>query len=422
MNIKEKVEAVLKIGDHGTIAREIPSIIDAENQAKESIEQILVSHLLDTQPPMRMSAAIGLYAMTHAHMGGATIEDNIQRASIRPESLEALVAAVLVETNFKIKFEQLWALSVQSFKGELAKYAGLLGRIIEATLSSNSPAPQEMLERLNYAYEKLKRERPDLLLRKQAEIKKRELIGYAATGIPFILTDRKNPEVVLVYNYNLEAWLPPGGHFEPGEGEVPDDILVKKIAEETGANCKAVWEARSFDSPLDDTISVLPTPSFVLFEDLRAMKNGSPEIHTHHYDLNYICQVTSDSIDKIGQGKLRAIRVPLGQVLKAKANEYKQIIQKSILEQAKPTGMAHTVPDNVVERILISLGILREHLMPGKRERIGGLLAEVFVSDSSKLKLQGNLWTTEGLSPPGQNRAPDLKSILERKPVLAKAC
>ena len=38
--------------------------------------------------------------------------------------------------------------------------------------------------------------------------------------------------VLLLFHRNLQRWLPPGGHVEPGE--TPDEAAVREVREETG--------------------------------------------------------------------------------------------------------------------------------------------------------------------------------------------
>ncbi len=43
---------------------------------------------------------------------------------------------------------------------------------------------------------------------------------------------REDGKVLLNWNKNLQAWMPIGGHIEPGEN--PEQAIIREVAEETG--------------------------------------------------------------------------------------------------------------------------------------------------------------------------------------------
>src|SRR5947208_16523451 len=109
MTMREKITALLESGDADAIVREIPTLITSTNR-KEEIESILSNYFLDERSNIRSNAAMAIYAMTHAELGGVSTADNIKRSSVRPTTLERLIAAVVVESEAKVRAEQLCAL------------------------------------------------------------------------------------------------------------------------------------------------------------------------------------------------------------------------------------------------------------------------------------------------------------------------
>lgn len=364
--LEKQLERLLAGSDPDEIVRALPGLI-SDRPAKIRIERYVGSQLLSSDRALRHSAAVALYALTHSDLGGSSTAEKHRIASIEPETFERLICAVAVEPSAAVRAEQLWAMVAQSFEGALSVYARLVARLIEAALSATSfGISMETLERLTYGYEQIKRRAPVEDMLENPVPARRDLIGYAATGLPFLSGDPANPVVVLVYNFSLSAWLPPGGHFDPGDTSIPDQTLVRKVREETGADCEILWEGREFSA--NGASSVRPTPSFVLFEDLRAMNRLPTEVHAFHYDLNYICRIPTESIDKLGSGKLPTIKVPMGSVAAAGTSDRRSRIEALVKEQA-PEGTGQQIPPDAVERILISLGILGRHLNPRRRER-----------------------------------------------------
>ena len=255
MALRHALEQALSSDDPDVIVRTIREHVGSSHGLKNEAESVLVAHLLSEEKRQRINAAIGLYALTHIKLTEPT-----GRASIGSDTFEKLLAAAVVEADPVVRADQLWALGSQDFNGPLSHYASIVARLIEAIFFTTAPVSKETLDRLLYVYEKIRRQCPSIALLKEPKPKERSLLGYAVTGLPFILDDLNNPEVVLVFNYNLGAWLPPGGHFNPGIDEIPTERLVAKIREETGARCTVMWESRRFSKGSGE-IAILPSPS-----------------------------------------------------------------------------------------------------------------------------------------------------------------
>jgi hypothetical protein len=395
MTKREDVERILSTGDPDVVVREIRRIAETSgvDVKRTVIETVVCEYLLHESADIRSSSALALYALTQANFGGASVSENIKRASVDAATLERLFAAITVERDPRVQADMLWALMVQDYSDHLSAYAGLVAKTIEAMLWTPFPASQDTLERLVYGYNQLRTQLPSLRLRANIEPSKRELIGYAATGLPFVLEDLSQPHALLVYNFNLGIWLPPGGHFEPNVGELPDHALITKIRRETGTVCTPVWEARKFQRPME--VSVLPAPSFVLFEDLRGMQPSPVEIHAFHYDLNYICQVSPESVRKIGTGLLPTIRVPLGDLTATDMPAKREQVRERVLN-AIPSNDQRRIDDSVLERILLSLDILQSNLAKRRRERlVDTVLAMIQLLKKGAARSPENLWTIE---------------------------
>jgi hypothetical protein len=201
------------------------------------------------------------------------------------------------------------------------------------------------------------------LLRKQRSYSSKSVeatkLGYAATGVPFVLTDPTQPELVVVHNENLQAWLPPGGHFDPDLQDIPSEKVLRKIQEETGSTATLLWKAGDFERR--DTARPLPAPSFVLLEDLTKLKSKDP--HDYHFDLNYICRINDEAVGDLGTGAKRVVRVPLGELEREpRMNQIKRRIREAVRSEAPKLAQA-TVTDDVVERVVRSLELLRTYAM-----------------------------------------------------------
>jgi MarR family len=189
-------------------------------------------------------------------------------------------------------------------------------------------------------------------------------VGFAATGLPFVLAEPNEPEIVLIHNANLDAWLPPGGHFHPELQEIPSEKVVRKIKEETGATSEILWRAPRFETRT--TAKPLPGPSFVLLEDLRELPGGETELHTYHHDFNYICRVTDESVREIGTGSSPAVRVNLSRL--PEGTYRAEAVRRRIAEAITETHREHEraiVTDDVIDRVVQSLTLLEAN-RPGE--------------------------------------------------------
>ena len=85
---------------------------------------------------------------------------------------------------------------------------------------------------------------------------------------------------MLLWHNKIGAWLPPGGHIDPGE--LPEEAAVREVAEETCLRVELLGSRREWT-----TVSVLVQPVCILLEDI---KPGH-----QHIDLIYFARVIGGS-------------------------------------------------------------------------------------------------------------------------------
>ena len=74
--------------------------------------------------------------------------------------------------------------------------------------------------------------------------------GRHFTVAVFVVWEEK---VLLHLHRKLAMWLPPGGHIE--KNEIPDDVAVREVFEETGLRVELVGEnAKTLKIPCSSTV------------------------------------------------------------------------------------------------------------------------------------------------------------------------
>ena len=100
-----------------------------------------------------------------------------------------------------------------------------------------------------------------------------DLITRDFTATTFVV---EGNSTLLLWHNKIEAWLPPGGHIDPGE--LPEEAAVREVAEETGLQIELLGSRREWA-----TVSVLVQPICILLEDINPGHQ--------HIDLIYFARV-----------------------------------------------------------------------------------------------------------------------------------
>lgn len=112
---------------------------------------------------------------------------------------------------------------------------------------------------------------------------------FTASGIVMA-----NGHILLVNHKRIGAWVPPGGHIEPGE--MPEETVVREILEETGVEVEVVSEAMPETGDADAFF--LSRPLYV--QAVLAIEKGE---RLYHVDLSYLCSPKITS----GAGEMPAL-------------------------------------------------------------------------------------------------------------------
>lgn len=361
-DVVKRLERALADPKPADLGRGIARLLIDNLELFSALESYFREQLRSPDRQDRTAAAVAFQAIPlAARLSADDGKTDLAKPAPSQESLAAIVAALVVEVELSVRFELLSALAAQDYEAAgLGDFARLAGLVAERSIESNMDLDEDTRADLQALHDRLRAaeliDSGSVLSRPEA----RRIVGYAATGIPFVLEDKTRPEVILIYNSSLDAWLPPGGHFNPGMDQLPSETLIHKIKDEAGADSIVYWAPGLAFASGSHSVQLHPSPSFVLLEDLTKHPRRNPaEVHSHHYDLNYICQISASDLDGIGHGTKPALRVSLGEL--SQAADLRAEVTRRITHEAKEThpryANAGVFPD-VVERIVLSLAVL----------------------------------------------------------------
>ena len=104
---------------------------------------------------------------------------------------------------------------------------------------------------------------------------------FTASGLVIV-----HANVLLIHHKRIGAWLPPGGHIQPGE--MPHEAAVREVFEETGVEVAVLSEAVPNTASTEHFF--LPNPLAI-----HAVHAVEKQESLYHLDLVYICRPIKES-------------------------------------------------------------------------------------------------------------------------------
>lgn len=151
-------------------------------------------------------------------------------------------------------------------------------------------------------------------------------ISLNATALIF---NPDGTELLLVDNKNHDKWMPPGGHVYMDKGEIPHEVVLRKVRKETGFSCRLNPDFHEEPHvyahlPGGQKIERVPEPYCVLYEQQVEFL----ECGCHwHYDLYYVVKVEEDTPRKRAEFTTRWMSLGDIQNLEKKGRVYTDFVR-----------------------------------------------------------------------------------------------
>lgn len=104
----------------------------------------------------------------------------------------------------------------------------------------------------------------------------------------YIVSDEREPRILLAFHKKLGKWMQPGGHIERDEN--PVEALIREVREETGLEVRASLPKAT---DMGDGVRGLALPEFLQQQPIPA--HGTEPAH-FHIDHGYVLQVAPSKL------------------------------------------------------------------------------------------------------------------------------